>query len=69
MNWVHFENMFTSHLSSIGESRLLDFNHVLPTREVVTKTLNPNWVDEDVSPTSSEAASTDPPPPRVQVPK
>ena len=69
MNWVHFENMFTSHLSSIGESRLLDFNHVLPTKEVVTKTLNPNWVDEDVAPTSSEAGSTDPPPTRVQVPK
>jgi hypothetical protein len=47
---------------------VLDFNHVLPTKEVVTKTLNPNWVDEDVAPTSSEAGSTDPPP-RVQVPK
>jgi hypothetical protein len=69
LNWVHFENMFTSHLSSIGESRLLDFNYVLPTKEVVIKTLNPNWVDEDVAPTSSEAGSTDPPPSRVLVPQ
>ena len=68
MKWVHFENIFTSHLSGVGESRLLDLNHVLPTKEVVTKTLNRNWVDEDVAPTSSEAGSTDPPP-RVQVPK
>ncbi len=68
-NWVHFENMFTSHLSSIGESRLLDFSHDLPTKEVVIKTLNPNWVDEDVAPTSSVSGSTDPPPPRILVPK
>ena len=68
MNWVHFNNMMTSHLESVGESRLLDFNHYLPMKEVVIKTLNPNWVDGDVAPTSSEAASTDPTP-RVQVPK
>jgi hypothetical protein len=68
-NWIHFDNMFTSHLSSVGESRLLDFNHVLPTKEIIIKTLNPNWVDEDVAPTSSVSGSTDPPPPRILVPK
>jgi hypothetical protein len=72
MNWMHFSTMLASHLASIGESRLIDFNHSLPMKEIVTQTPNPKWVDGDVAPcvssASSESASTDPPP-RVQVPK
>jgi hypothetical protein len=56
--------MLTSHLSSIGESRLLDLNHTLPLKEVLTKTLNPKWVPGAeatcVSYASSETSGTDP---------
>jgi hypothetical protein len=56
--------MLTSHLSSIGESRLLDFNHTLLLKEVLTQTLNPKWVAGAeatcVSSANSASTSTDP---------
>jgi hypothetical protein len=56
--------VLTSHLLSIGESRLLDFNHNLPLKEVLTKTLNPKWVQGAeatcVSSASSESSGTHP---------
>jgi hypothetical protein len=56
--------MQTSHLSSIGESRRLDFNHTLPLKEVLTKTLNPKWVPgaeaTSVSSEGSGSSGTDP---------
>jgi hypothetical protein len=67
--------MLASHLASIGKSRLIDFNHSLPMKEIVTQTLNPKWVDGDVAPcvssASSESGNTDPPPkvPVMKVPK
>jgi hypothetical protein len=63
-NWTHFSTMLTSHLSSIGESRLLDFNHTLPLKEVLTETLNTKWVPGAeatcVSSASSGSSGTDP---------
>jgi hypothetical protein len=57
--------MLASHLASIGESCLIDFNHSLPMKEVVTQTLNPKWIASDeapcVSTESSESGSTAPP--------
>jgi hypothetical protein len=65
LNWMHFSTMLASHLASIGESRLIDFNHSLPMKEVVTQTLNPKWVAGAeapcVSTESSESGSTAPP--------
>jgi hypothetical protein len=75
LSWMHFSTMLTSHLSSIGESRLLDFTHTLPLKEVLTETLNPKWVAGAeatcVSSASSESNSTDPIPrePVMKVPQ
>jgi hypothetical protein len=56
--------MLISHLSSVGESGLLDFNHTLPLKEVITKTLNPKWVPgaeaTSVSSASFGCSGTDP---------
>ncbi len=61
---MHLSTMLTIYLSSIGESRLLDFYYTLPLKEVLAKTLNPKWVAGNeatcVSSASSESTSTDP---------
>jgi hypothetical protein len=56
--------MLLSHLCSIGEFRLLDFNYTLPLIEVITKTPNPKCVPgaEALSASSADSGSsgTDP---------
>ncbi len=66
LNWIHFSTMLMSHLASIGETCLIDFNHSLLMKVVMTLTLNPKLVAGDeapcVSAASSDSGSTDPPP-------
>ena len=75
LNWMHFSTILMSHLPSIGESRLLDFNLTLPLQEVLTQTLNPKWVAGAeatcVSSASSESNRIDPIPrePVMKVPQ
>jgi hypothetical protein len=56
-NWTHISTMLHSHLSSIGEFRLLDFNYTLLLKEVMTKTSNPEWVSSVEAPSASSEDS------------
>jgi hypothetical protein len=54
-NFPFWETQLRRHLDGVGESRIIDPSYRLPTKNNVTRSLNPFWVDPDVAPTGSSS--------------
>jgi hypothetical protein len=52
-NFPFWEASLRRHLDGVGESRIIQSNYRLPTKDIVTTTLNPFWTDPDVATQSS----------------